>query len=335
MDHSVQVVMSLLINYWQGFGVLDVQTKNYCRRLTETIKKKLPATKATLILQESNQNIEELIQILDQLFRADPNSRQLINILAETANRSSPRAQSVNISGSNNQVVTVGKNMIGDPTIQNSIDLFSKNMIDQEKTINSAPEGSDLAGNKYENKVFVSYAWGGDSERIVDALQQALGDQGIEMIRDKQHLAYKGSIEEFEQRIGRGKCIVLVISDKYLRSKHCMYEFVKIWGNHNLRERIFPIVLPDVLIFDLNERLEYINYWDEQIEHLNKSIKNVKIVANLTETGDLDKLVQIRQHFSHLINLVSDMNLLTPAILAAHGFSIIISEIKSFMEKSG
>jgi hypothetical protein len=333
MDNSVQAVIPLLINYWQGFGALDIQTKNYCRRLTETLKKELPATKATLIIHEPNNNVEELAHILDQLFRTDPNSRQLISILSTTTNRNLPRVQSASVSGNNNQVIVVGGNMIGNPDMQNNADLFAKTIVDEEQLATHVSKGLDLAKDEYENGVFVSYAWEGESERIVNELQQALANHGIEMIRDKHHLAYKGSIKEFEQRIGRGKCIILVVSDKYMRSKHCMYEFVKIWENHNVRERILPIVLPNAQVFDLNRRLEYINYWDEQIELLDKSIKSVKVVANLTETGELDKLVQIRQNFSHLINLVSDMNVLTPEILAAQGFSIIISEIKSFMEK--
>ena len=76
--------------------------------------------------------------------------------------------------------------------------------------------------NNYEKAVFVSYAWGGESERIVDELERAFAEHGIRIIRDKKDLGYKGSIEAFEQRIGHGQCVVLVISDKYLRSEHCM-----------------------------------------------------------------------------------------------------------------
>ena len=42
----------------------------------------------------------------------------------------------------------------------------------------------------------------------------------------------------FEQRIGQGQCIILVISDKYLRSEHCMFELVEVDKNRDLRERI-------------------------------------------------------------------------------------------------
>jgi hypothetical protein len=333
MDNAIQNVISLLISYWSGHGNLDVQIKNNSRRLTETIQRDFPAYKTTLIINDPKNNVEELTQILDQLYRTNPNCRQLINVLSVTANRNLPKSQSVNVLGNNNQVITIGGDMIGNPAVQNGIDLFSDTIVGQKQAGTTVSNESDFVRDKYENKVFVSYAWGGDSELIVDALQKALSNQEIEMIRDKDHLAYKGSIDEFEKRIGKGKCIVLVISDKYLRSKHCMYEFVKIWENHDLRERIFPIVLPDAHIFDANEKLRYVNYWDEQIDQLNNAIKNVKVIAYLTETEELNKFIQIRQNFSHLINLVSDMNVLTPEIHANNGFSIIISEIKSSMGK--
>jgi internalin A len=111
--------------------------------------------------------------------------------------------------------------------------------------------------NNYENEIFVSYAWGGESERVVDELEQAFAQRGIRIVRDKKEVNYKGSIEAFEQRIGRGQCIVLIISDKYLRSEHCMYELVGANKNQNLRERIFPIVLVEAQIYKAIDRLKY------------------------------------------------------------------------------
>ena len=114
--------------------------------------------------------------------------------------------------------------------------------------------------NNYENVVVVSYAWGGESERTVDELERAFAACGIRIVRDKKNLDYRDAIEAFEQRIGRGQCIVLVISDKYLRSEHCMYELVEADRNRNLRDRIFPIVLADAQIYRTIDRLNYINH---------------------------------------------------------------------------
>jgi hypothetical protein len=187
--------------------------------------------------------------------------------------------------------------------------------------------------SNYENAVFVSYAWGGESEFIVDELEQAFRERGIRIVRDKKDLDYKGSIKAFEQRIGKGQCIVLVISDKYLRSEHCMYELVEVEKNQNLRDRIFPIVLTEAQIYKALNRLNYIKYWEEQIEQLDQAIKGVKVMSNLSGfTADLDKYARIRASFDHLTDLLSDMNALTPEMHTVNGFSTLIDAVVGVIE---
>jgi TIR domain len=199
--------------------------------------------------------------------------------------------------------------------------------------ISSGPfQNTQPSMNNYENAVFVSYAWGGESERAVDELERAFDERGIRIIRDKKDLAYKGSIEAFEQRIGQGQCVVLVISDKYLRSEHCMYELVEVDKNRGLRERIFPIVLADARIYKAKDRLTYIKQWDEQIEQLNQAIKQVNVMTNLAGiTADLDRYARIRANFDHLSDLLSDMNALTPEMHAASGFSTLLCLVERAM----
>ena len=55
----------------------------------------------------------------------------------------------------------------------------------------------------YEQSVFISYAWGGEREEVVNQIDQALQKRGIKIIRDKRDLGYKGSINEFMERIGQ------------------------------------------------------------------------------------------------------------------------------------
>jgi hypothetical protein len=193
-------------------------------------------------------------------------------------------------------------------------------------------DNQQKAMDPYENAVFVSYAWGGESERTVDELEQAFAEHGIRIIRDKKDLGYKGSIEAFEQRIGQGQCIVLVISDKYLRSEHCMYELAEVDKNQGLRERIFPVVLADARIYNAIDRLNHIKYWDEQIEKLNQAVKEVNVITNLSGImADLDKYARIRASFDHLVDLLSDMNTLTPELHASSGYSTLISAVKPAM----
>jgi hypothetical protein len=102
----------------------------------------------------------------------------------------------------------------------------------------------------YEQAVFISYAWGDEREEIVNQLDQALAQRGLKIIRDKRDLGYKGSINAFMERIGQGNCVIVVISDKYLRSPNCMFELVEIAEGKQFHDRIFPIVLNDADIYD-------------------------------------------------------------------------------------
>lgn len=190
--------------------------------------------------------------------------------------------------------------------------------------------------NDYENVVLVSYAWGGESEHTVDELERAFAARSINIMRDKKDIDYKDSFEMFEQYIGRGQCVVIVISDKYLRSEHCMHELVEVDKNREMRSRIFPIVLADARIYKAVDRLSYIKYWDQQIEQFNQAIKQIDMMTNLASiAANLEKYVLIRANFDRLIALLSDMNALTPDVHTANGFSTLIGAVEyALAEKS-
>src|ERR1700752_70864 len=95
----------------------------------------------------------------------------------------------------------------------------------------------------YEQAVFISYAWGGESEEMVNKIDKSLKARGIKIVRDKRDLGYKGMIRKFMARIGQGNAVIVVISDKYLRSKNCMFELVEVAENKQFLDRVFPIVL--------------------------------------------------------------------------------------------
>src|SRR5687768_15138132 len=143
-------------------------------------------------------------------------------------------------------------------------------------------------------QVYVSYAWGGESERIVNELDADLKAQGITMVRDKRNLGFKGMIRDFMQQIGRGYAVIVVISDKYLKSPNCMYELVEIAKNKDVYDRIFPIVLADADIYNPINRIKYIKHWEDQLKELDAAMKLVSS-ANLQGMRDeIDSYDDIR-----------------------------------------
>jgi Leucine-rich repeat (LRR) protein len=114
-------------------------------------------------------------------------------------------------------------------------------------------------------EVFVSYAWkSGESVSIVDQLEQAFRGRDTQLIRDKSEMKYKDPIRAFMQRLGRGKCVVVVLSKDYLTSESCMFELTEIAGRGDLSDRVFPIVLADANIYNAKARVQYVKHWEKE-----------------------------------------------------------------------
>lgn len=189
----------------------------------------------------------------------------------------------------------------------------------------------------YEQAVFISYAWGKNDEEheaVVNRLDQSLKARGLTIIRDKRNLGYKGSIKEFMERIGRGNCVIVVISDKYLRSPNCMFELVEIAEGKQFHDRIFPIVLSNADIYDPIRRLQYVKHWEDKLAELDQAMRGVG-QANLQGIREeIDQYSRIRDNVAGLISILKDMNTLTPDIHHDADFSHIYDAIQSRMEEA-
>jgi TIR domain-containing protein len=113
---------------------------------------------------------------------------------------------------------------------------------------------------KYTPEIFVSYAWGDDSSddarkrgEVVDRLCETLDKDGWNTIRDTKGLRPGELISGFLKRIARADQLIVVLSDKYLRSRYCMTELYDIYrrsigAEDEFQSRVNPLVLNDVRI---------------------------------------------------------------------------------------
>lgn len=182
------------------------------------------------------------------------------------------------------------------------------------------------------NEVYVSYAWAPESEAFVDQLGDALKQEGITLLRDKSEVRYKDSIREFMQRLGRGDCIIVVISDTSLKSLYCMYELLEIERNAGIRARIFPVVLQDANIFDPVVLIDYIQHWEDQYEVLDEKLKRLKGHGLKALHEALNQYAEIRRLFSGIITLLSDMNTLSSDRHLQSGFKDLIAALRAQLE---
>jgi hypothetical protein len=156
-----------------------------------------------------------------------------------------------------------------------------------------------------------------------------LSQKGFNVIRDKIALGYKGNIKRFMENIGAGKCVIVVISDKYLKSENCMFEMLALQKKAEVYNRIFPIVLNDAAIYDELARMNYFSYWSGKVKELNEAYN---LLPDKTGTnGILDKInlySDIRRIIDQITALLAEMNTLTPDMHQATDFSDLTDAVE-------
>jgi len=90
--------------------------------------------------------------------------------------------------------------------------------------------------NKRTPELFISYAWGDDSSEdawkhtgVVDRLCETLRKDSWNIIRDKNAMRSGDLISDFVKLISQADHVIVVLSDKYLRSPYCMTELHAIY----------------------------------------------------------------------------------------------------------
>jgi internalin A len=155
----------------------------------------------------------------------------------------------------------------------------------------------------------VSYAWGDatpdgrDREAIVDQFCAEAENRGIQVLRDKRMLGLGDRISRFMQRIGRADRVLVVLSDKYLKSPYCMYELFEIWRNSRQEEaafleRVRVYTLPDAAIFSPLDRAKCAVHWKRQHDELAEFIREHG--ADVLGEEDFRKF-KLMQDFAHRV----------------------------------
>jgi len=95
--------------------------------------------------------------------------------------------------------------------------------------------------------VYVSYAWGGASATLVDEIEQRLPSE-FRLIRDKNEMRPGDWITRFMEEIGQAEIVIVVISEKYLKSHYCMRELLflrdtSVGDKAKLMQRVISLIV--------------------------------------------------------------------------------------------
>jgi hypothetical protein len=196
-------------------------------------------------------------------------------------------------------------------------------LLDTKNSFASSP-GAQLP------QMIVSYAWEEHSDEIIKKFRAAAEERGIRVVQDKVNgLEYGGYISGFMDKVGAHGHILIVISDKYLKSVNCMYEMRVIRANENWQSRIFPLVLPDAKIYDPMNRNQYTRFWEEKFNSLNEDLRKFDDFSNRQEAfKELDLYAYAKNNIDSTSKFFADMNTLSIQQHESRAFADILDRIE-------
>lgn len=171
--------------------------------------------------------------------------------------------------------------------------------------------------------IFLSYCQK-DSE-IADLVESKLSGilQNEAVIsRDIRDVKYRESFRKFMQTVDKHDYVIMLISDRYLKSRNCMYEMLEVVRNNDYNKKLFFIVLQErdkiyysneqvipieAKVYDTVSHTNYHMYWKKQGEELESQIKEIDDpVFSLNQAKELQIVKRIQMDLSDFLSYILD-----------------------------
>jgi tetratricopeptide (TPR) repeat protein len=183
-------------------------------------------------------------------------------------------------------------------------------------------------------EIFFSYAWGGEKEEIALQLYQHLKKEGYNVLIDRYDVGYKGNIVQFMKRMGRASLMVVVISDKYLKSPYCMFELLEIYRRSNsdteeMLDKIYPVVMEDADIHSAEGITQYVKHWEAKANSLKKEITSIELEYMADLVDEFKNRHEIALNVGLLAKVLKNIKTLDTKELSATNFEAIITELSA------
>ncbi len=184
--------------------------------------------------------------------------------------------------------------------------------------------------------VYISYAWENEHfpgiETDVNKLCKALEDNGIYYERDKKSgnplCPYRYSINKTEEKIGEGSAVIMFISEKYIKSLHCMHEWRLIREKGDIMKRVFPVVLEDAELTKSTKYQEYYNFFVNRKEELIAKLQDPSLPDPTHTESEAMRYNCYIEDLKELHRYLSDYNVRVPLnIIRNNNYSVIIEQL--------
>lgn len=160
--------------------------------------------------------------------------------------------------------------------------------------------------------MFLSYCQ--KDKGIANIVEEKLkeNEKRLVIFRDIREVEYRDKFSEFMQTISDKDFVLSIVSDRYLKSRNCMYEMSELMRDRKYESKLLFIIvsdsdkkyylsedLPDdekqgvgAHIYDVGQQTEYIMYWQEKEQEMKNLIE--KIGNPLMSTNQISELEVIK-----------------------------------------
>lgn len=187
------------------------------------------------------------------------------------------------------------------------------------------------------SRVFLSYAWSTGKDTIIDKLYNSLKNAGYNVVRDKVDLGYKGLISGFMKDIGKGNIIIVSLSDKYLKSRFCMFELYEIYRNCGMDKaafvkKVFPIREEDINLSDVTVVNKYVQYWEAEEVKWETLVKDKEQEITSEQFAQYEIIRRISNEMANLLYFLSDINALNVELVADNDFAAVKKSLQAAID---
>lgn len=191
-------------------------------------------------------------------------------------------------------------------------------------------------GSAGDPKIFFSYAWDQD-EALIMQLYSSLKKDGFNVIKDKENIGYKGVISKFMNEIGNADFVIVAISDKYLKSKFCMYELYEIFRNSGMNrdtfgKKIFPIRIDESInLGDPDVVNGYVRYWKQQEQEWTTRVREESDSITEEQARQFQFIKRLVNDVNNILSCLADINSLNLSTLKSNDFADVKSALRESM----
>lgn len=175
--------------------------------------------------------------------------------------------------------------------------------------------------------MFLSYCQ--KDKGIVNIVEEKLkeNEKRLAIFRDIREVEYRDKFSEFMQTISDKDFVLSIVSDRYLKSRNCMYEMSELMRDRKYESKLLFIIvsdsdkkyylsedLPDdekqgvgAHIYDMGQQTEYIMYWQEKEQEMKNAIEKINDpVISRNQISELEVIKTIELKIRDLMNTLFD-----------------------------